>query len=40
MKEIVKQKLMDSNSYIRLNNHKVGSKPLEDILLKKFGISK
>lgn len=40
MKEIIKQKVMDSNSQIRLNNHKIGSKPLEEILYKKFGISK
>lgn len=31
---------MNCNSYVRLNNHKVGSKPLEDILYKRFGISK
>ena len=40
MKEIVKEKIMDSNSQIRLNNHKIGSKALEEILFKKFGISK
>jgi hypothetical protein len=40
MKEIVKQKILDSNAYIRLNNHKIGSKTLEDILNRKFGISK
>lgn len=40
MKELVRAKLLDSNAHIRLNNHKVGSKALEDILHKKFGISK
>ena len=31
---------MDCNSQIRLNNHKIGSKALEDILVKRFGLSK
>lgn len=40
LKELLRQKLLDTNAFIRLNNHKVGSKALEDLLQKKFGISK
>lgn len=31
---------MNANSYIRLNNHKIGSKQLEDLLNRRFEITK
>jgi hypothetical protein len=40
LKETIKEKLLNSNAYIRLNNHKIGSKPLEELLNKRFGITK
>jgi hypothetical protein len=40
VREIIKEKLMNTNSYIRLNNHKIGSKQLEDMLLRRFDITK
>ena len=40
MKDLIKQKIMEANATIKLNNHKVGSKALEDILKQKFGVSK
>jgi hypothetical protein len=40
LKDLIKQKLLDSNAAIRLNNHKVGSKAIEDILQRRFGLSK
>jgi hypothetical protein len=40
LKDMLKQKLLDGNANIRLNNHKVGSKAIEDILHKRFAISK
>lgn len=40
LKQLLKQKLLDSNAAIRLSNHKVGSKPIEDLLQRRFNISK
>lgn len=40
LKDMLKQKLLDGNANIRLNNHKIGSKAVEEILHKRFGLSK
>jgi hypothetical protein len=37
---MLKDKLLDGNANIRKNNHKVGSKAIEDVLNKRFGLSK
>ena len=39
-KELIKEKIMKANSYLKLNNHKIGCKALEDIMSKRFGVSK
>lgn len=40
LREAIKEKLLNANSTIRMNNHKIGSKQLEDLLSRRFGISK
>jgi hypothetical protein len=40
LKEVIKEKLLNANANIRMNNHKIGSKQLEDLLTRRFAISK
>ena len=40
LKELIKEKVMKANSHLKLNNHKIGSKALEDLLAKRFGVTK
>ena len=40
LKELIQDKLMTANSNLKMKNHKVGSKPIEDILSKRFSVNK
>ena len=40
LRETLKEKIMNCNAHIRLHNHKVGSKALEEMLSKKFGVQR
>ena len=37
---VMKDKILNCNAHIRLHNHKVGSKALEDLLSRKFKVEK
>ena len=39
-KELIQDKLMNADSNLKLKNHKVGSKAIEDLLSRRFSVNK